>query len=138
VSTTNRNSPIDPRLNASPALPWAFDGTGKTAAVSGAAKVKQFIEAYLFTNLGERVNRPTYGAGIVKLVFAGVTQVEQTLRQGVESGLNQELFDLIEITAVESQVVESAVRVTVRYRLRVPDGAGRLDQQATFLRPLGT
>jgi phage baseplate assembly protein W len=132
-----RGTPTDPRRHASPASPWSFDVAGRTASVVGAAKVRQFIETYLFTAPGERVNRPTYGAGVVRLVFGGITQVEQTLRQSIQSGLAQELLDLIDITAVESTAAGSELTVTVRYRLRVAGPDGRADQTATLTRPLG-
>jgi len=105
--------------------------------VAGAAKVRQFLETYLFTAPGERVNRPTYGAGAARLVFGGVTQVDQTLRQGIQGGLTDELSDLIDITAVDSNVVDSTVTVTVRYRLRADEASpGGNDLQVTLVRPI--
>ena len=43
----------DPRRGATVAAPWGFIA-GRTAAVVGAAKVRQFLETYLFTAPGER------------------------------------------------------------------------------------
>jgi hypothetical protein len=127
-------APGDPRRNSTAAAPWGFTA-GRTSTVGGAAKVRQFLEAYLFTAPGERVNRPTYGAGVVRLVFSGVTQVEQALRQGVQGGLTQEMLDLIDVLGVDTEVVGSTVQVTVRYRLRLPGPAGAGDRQATFDQP---
>jgi hypothetical protein len=127
-------SSADPRQHATVAVPWGF-AAGRTATVAGAAKVRQFLETYLFTGSGERVNRPTYGAGVVRLVFNAATQVEQTLRHGIQGGLTQEMLDLIDILGVDSEVVEATVRVTVRYRLRLPGPAGGGDRQVTFDRP---
>lgn len=128
---------VDPRQNATAALPWSFAGAGGTALVSGDAKVRQFIETFLFTVPGERVNRPTYGAGALRLVFGAASQVEEMLRQAVETGLTQELLDLIEVSAVESEVVDSAVRLTVRYKLRRGGlSPGTDDLNVSFTRPV--
>jgi hypothetical protein len=105
--------------------------------VAGNEKVRQFFESFLFTVPGERVNRPTYGAGAPRLVFRGVVQVEQTLRQGIQGNLTTELSDLVDITAVESSVVESTVTITVRYRLLAEAGSpGGNELQATFEQPI--
>jgi phage baseplate assembly protein W len=128
---------IDPRQNATAALPWSFAGAGGTALVSGNAKVRQFFETFLFTVPGERVNRPTYGAGVLRLVFGGASQVEETLRQAIETGLAQELIDLVEIEAVASETVDSTVRVTVRYKLRRGGPSPGTDElNASFTRPV--
>jgi hypothetical protein len=124
----------NPRQDTTPASPWAFDGAGRTASVAGAAKVRQFLLTYLFTAPGERVNRPTYGAGAMRLVFGGATQVELALRRSIEGGLTEEMNDLIDVLGVESEVIDSRVRVTVRYRLRLPGATD--DLRATFEQPL--
>lgn len=125
---------IDSRRNATPMSPWTVDASGRTASMVGDAKVRQFLETFLFTIPGERVNRPTYGAGTMQLLFHGVTQVEQTLRQRIEGNLTQEMMDLIDIQGVDTQTVDSMVRFTVRYRLRT---ATETDiQQAVFERAI--
>ena len=135
-TTRNRNLLVDPRRNATPASPWTLGGAGRTETVVGAAKVRQFLETYLFTDPGERLNRPNYGAGVAGLIFGAATQVEQTLRQGIEGGLVQEMLDLIEILGVESEVVDSLVRITIRYRLRQPGATNGHNLHETFERPI--
>lgn len=134
--TNGLSAAIDARRNATPRSPWTVDDSGRTAAVVGDAKVRQFLETFLFTVPAERVNRPTYGAGTMHLLFHGATQVEQTLRQRIQGDLTQEMMDLIDIQGVDSTVVGSIVRLTVHYRLRTPTDTAQ--QQAVFERPIAS
>ena len=61
--------------------PYQFSGEGRTAATEYEAYIRDLIEQVLFTTPGERVNRPTFGSGLLQLVFepnsvelAGTTQ----------------------------------------------------------------
>ena len=121
--------------NATLASPWTIGSAGKSETVAGPDKVRQFLETFLFTVPGERLNRPNYGAGVASLIFGGAPQVEQTLRHSIQGGLGQEMMDLIDVQGVESQVVDSTIQVTIRYRLRQP-GAGNQNFQETFERPV--
>ena len=51
-------------------FPFQFDRRGRTATTSDAGHVRDMIEQLLFTNPGERVNRPDFGSGLQQLVFA--------------------------------------------------------------------
>jgi hypothetical protein len=50
--------------------PFQFDSRGRTAEVGQDAHIRDLIEQVLFTAPGERVNRPTFGSGLMQLVFA--------------------------------------------------------------------
>ena len=50
--------------------PFHFDAHGRTAAADDDGHIRDLIEQVLFTSPGERVNRPTYGSGLMQLVFA--------------------------------------------------------------------
>ena len=52
-------------------FPFRVDGRGRTARSDGDEHVRDLIEQVLFTAPGERVNRPTFGTGLMQLVFAG-------------------------------------------------------------------
>ena len=47
-----------------------FDGRGRTAETDNDRHIRELIEQVLFTSAGERVNRPTFGSGVMGLVFA--------------------------------------------------------------------
>ena len=50
--------------------PYHFDGRGRTAETTDDDHIRDLIEQVLFTAPGERVNRPTFGSGVMQLVFA--------------------------------------------------------------------
>jgi len=99
--------------------PFSFDGRGRTAATGYEDHVRDLIEQVLFTSPGERVNRPTFGCGLLQLVFAPNSEALAAATQlTVHAALQQWLADLIEVRAVEVESVESTLRVTVTYTLR--------------------
>ena len=49
--------------------PFFIDGRGRSAATDRDHHIRQMIEQVLFTNPGERVNRPDFGCGLRRMVF---------------------------------------------------------------------
>ena len=93
--------------------------------------VRDLIEQILFTNPGERVNRPEFGSGLMQLVFAPNSQeLAAALQFTVQAALQQFLGGRVETDEVAVSAEDSTLRVTVRYRLR-GDGETRT---ATFER----
>jgi uncharacterized protein len=41
-------------------FPYHFDARGRTAAIDDAGHIRDMVEQLLFTNPGERVNRPDW------------------------------------------------------------------------------
>ena len=77
------------------------------------------IEQVLFTSPGERVNRPTFGSGIMQLVFEpNSEELITTTQYLVQSALQQWLGDLIEVNAVTVASSDAGLSVTVQYRIR--------------------
>ncbi|MGH1453429.1 MAG: GPW/gp25 family protein [Paracoccaceae bacterium] len=61
---------------------------GHSAMVAGEADIGQSLEVLMFTILGERVMRPTYGLGIQMAVFDGTDPVTLTnLRARIEKAV---------------------------------------------------
>jgi phage baseplate assembly protein W len=102
------------------AFPFHVDGRGRTAAASPAQHVRDLIEQLLFTAAGERVNRPTFGTGLMALVHEGarddLASATQLLVQGA---LQQWLGDVLEIEAVDVLGGDGRLEVTVAYRVRL-------------------
>jgi len=99
--------------------PFAFDGRGRTATTSYEDHVRDLIEQVLFTSPGERVNRPTFGCGLLQLVFAPNSEALEAATQfTVQAALQEWLGDLIELKAVEVDRRDSTLAVTVNYVLR--------------------
>ncbi len=101
------------------AYPFRFDSRGRTAATDEDAHLRQLIEQLLCTAPGERVNRPTFGTGLMQLVFAPNSDELATATQFlVQGALQQWLGDLIQVEAVQVTSQESTLTVTVQYRVR--------------------
>ena len=99
--------------------PLHFDGRGRTAQADDAAHIRHLIEQVLFTNPGERVNRPTFGSGLLQLVFAPSSDALAAATQlAVQASLQQWLGDLIQVDSVQVSTLDSTLRVTVQYIVR--------------------
>jgi phage baseplate assembly protein W len=73
----------------------------------------------LFTSPGERVNRPTFGSGLMQLVFAPNSDTLAAATQlAVQGALQQWLGDLIVVESVQVENVDSTLKVQVQYFIR--------------------
>jgi phage baseplate assembly protein W len=115
-------------------FPYRIDRTGRTASPADeAAHVRELIEQVIFTAPGERVNRPTFGSGVHRLVFAPSNdEMAATAQQLVRGALQQWLSEWIEVQSVDLRADEATLEVTVAYVIR----RTRELQVATFERGL--
>jgi phage baseplate assembly protein W len=105
--------------------PFRVDSLGRTAATTEDEHIRDLIEQVLFTAPGERVNRPGFGSGLLRMVFAPLGDVVATAVQfSVQGSLQQWLGELIQVEGVEAESRDSTLLVTVRYRVR-SDGRAR-------------
>ncbi len=99
--------------------PFHFDSRGHSAATGADEHIRDLIEQVLFTSPGERVNRPTFGSGLLQLVFAPNSDVLATATQiAVQGALQQWLGDLIQVEAVQVTSIDSTLEVQVQYTVR--------------------
>ena len=99
--------------------PFHFDSRGRTAQTSEEEHIRDLIEQVLFTSPGERVNRPTFGSGILQLLFAPNSDALAAATQfTVQAALQQWLGDLIQVESVEVESEDSTLRVLVQYTVR--------------------
>ena len=99
--------------------PYHFDTRGRTAETSEDEHIRDLIEQVLFTAPGERVNRPTFGCGLMQLVFAPNSDALAATTQFVVQGaLQQWLGDLIAVESVEVENQDSTLSVRVQYVIR--------------------
>jgi uncharacterized protein len=112
-------------------FPFHYDGLGRTASTSDDDHIRDMIEQLLFTNPGERVNRPDFGSGLLQMVFAANSpELASALQLTVQAALQRYLGDLINLQQLQVTAQDSTLSVTVRY-------VSRLTQQAiteTFVR----
>lgn len=114
-------------------FPLHFDGRGATATVDEAGHIRDLIEQVLFTNTGERLNRPDFGCGLLQLVFApNSPELAATVRFTVQAALQRWLGDVIDVQDLQVDATDSALSVDLHYRIR------RTGQQETavLVRPV--
>lgn len=112
--------------------PFHFDERGQSASTGEDDHIRDLIEQVLFTNPGERVNRPTFGSGLLQLVFAPNSDALAAATQmSVQGALQQWLGDLIAVEAVEVNNVDATLEVKVEYVIR----RNQQRRSAEFQRP---
>ncbi len=100
-------------------FPFHFDSRGRTAETDADGHVRDLVEQLLFTQPGERLNRPTFGTGLMQLVFAPNSEELATAVQFlVQGALQQSLADVVQVEAVQVESVEAALQITVQYVVR--------------------
>jgi phage baseplate assembly protein W len=100
-------------------FPYQFDHRGRTAETGHEDHIRDMIEQVLFTSPGERVNRPTFGSGLLQLLFApNSDELAGTTQFLVQGALQEWLGDLIQVETVLAESEESTLRVTVEYIIR--------------------
>lgn len=98
------------------AFPYHFNSHGGTSDAAEEQHVRELIEQLLFSSPGERVNRPTFGSGLLQLVFAANSpELAAATQLLVQGALQQWLGELIQVEAVEVTNEEGELRVRVRY-----------------------
>ena len=99
--------------------PFHLDSRGRAATTSQDDHIRDLIEQVLFTSPGERVNRPTFGSGVMQLIFAPNSDELATATEFmIQGALQQWLGDLIQVEAVNVEHQESTLFVTVSYVVR--------------------
>jgi phage baseplate assembly protein W len=99
--------------------PYRVDGEGRIARTTDDDYIRDLIEQVLFTTPGERVNRPTFGSGLLQLVFAPNSDaLAAALELTVQGALQQWLGDLIQVEGVRVVNEDSTLNVTVQYTVR--------------------
>ena len=100
-------------------FPFQIDNLGHTAKADEDEHIRDMIEQVLFTSPGERVNRPTFGCGLLQLIFEpNSEELSATTQFLVQGALQQWLGDLIEVTEVLVNSYDSMFQVTVKYTVR--------------------
>ncbi len=99
--------------------PIHYDSRGGTARTDENEHIRDLIEQVLFTSPGERVNLPTFGCGLMQLVFAPINdELATATRYLVQGALQQWLGEIIEPEEVTVTSEESTINVIVKYKIR--------------------
>jgi hypothetical protein len=98
--------------------PYQIDSRGHTAPATADDHIRHMIEQVLFTDPGERVNRPDFGAGVRQLLFAPVNdEMAAAAEFLIRGALQQWLGDLIQVEAVQvhAPATESNLQIVIQY-----------------------
>jgi phage baseplate assembly protein W len=101
--------------------PFSIDAGLKRVAQEGnyAAHVEQLMIQLLLTSPGERINRPDFGCGLKRMVFAPNNPAAATLAQTtVHRALTQWLGSVIDVSSVQVQAVAETLEVRVGYVIK--------------------
>jgi phage baseplate assembly protein W len=100
-------------------FPYHVDGRGRSAEADYNHHVRDLIEQVLFTTPGERVNRPTFGSGVMQILFAPLSnELAAATKFQVQGALQQWLGDVIQLEGLDLKVEDSTLIVHVRYIVR--------------------
>ena len=112
-------------------FPYHFDSRGRTATTDPDDHVRDMIEELIFTNPGERVNRPDFGSGLLQMIFGpNSPELAAALQVTLQAALQRWLGDVIAVRSLNVNAVDSTLTVDLSYQRR---DSGEL-QTATFTR----
>lgn len=109
------------------------EARGRLAQESNFDKhIEQLIMQVLMTAPGERINRPDFGCGVKRLVFAPGGEVAATLAQTtVYQALNKWLSGAITVTEVTARAEDALLQIRVGYAVKVSGERRYLNVQVT-------
>lgn len=97
--------------------PYRIDGRGQTAETSEDDHVRDLIRQVLFTNPGERVNRPDFGCGIKQLLFMpNAPALAAATQLLVHGALTRWLDGVVHVERVEITAQDERLLVNVAFR----------------------
>ena len=97
-------------------FPFHFDNRGRTASTNDDDHIRDMIEQLIFTNPGERVNRPDFGSGLLQIVFApNSPELAAALQFTMQAALQRYLGDVIDLQTLEVTSQDSSLNVLVKY-----------------------
>jgi len=96
--------------------PFHLDGRGRCAETDDDDHVRDLIHQVLFTNPGERVNRPDFGCGLKRLVFMPNSDALAASTQAIVHGaLQRWLSKVIKVESVAVETSDAWLKVSVAY-----------------------
>ena len=115
--------------------PFAIDpGLGRLAEETNYDEhIKQLILQVLFTAPGERINRPDFGCGVKRLVFAPNDPVTASLAQvTIFQALNRWLGAAINVQDVKATAVNERLEIKIAYWLKTRHERRYLNVEVTL------
>lgn len=99
--------------------PFHIDKRGRTARTGTDKHIQDMLEQLLFTNPGERVNRPDFGSGLQQLIFApNSPELAAALQFTLKAAILRWLGDLIELQSLDVNSDDSSLNIFISYIVR--------------------
>jgi phage baseplate assembly protein W len=115
--------------------PFAIDeGLGTLATENDYAEhVDQLVRQVLLTSPGERINRPDFGCGVKRMVFAPNAKVTAALtRVAIVEALNRWLTPVLTVSEVTVQALDETLEIRIAYALKARRENRYLNLQVTL------
>lgn len=115
--------------------PFAIDrGLGTLAEEAIYSQhVEQMMKQVLFTSPGERINRPDFGCGLRRMVFAPNSDVSANMTQVmIVQALERWLGTLIEVIDVKAKAIDEKLEVGIVYILKARQERRYLNLEVTL------
>ena len=101
-------------------FPFRFDSRGQTATAAGDDHILQMIEQLLFTQPGERVNRPDFGTGLLQFIFApNSPELAATIQFTMQAELQRFLGAVVDVQSLDVTASDSTLSVDLKYVVRL-------------------
>ncbi|QRM54369.1 GPW/gp25 family protein [Sinorhizobium sp. BG8] len=109
-------------------FPFGIDVQGRTATTADDDHIRDMIKLVLFTEPGERVNRPDFGSGLKQLLFAPSSDaLVAAVEALVHGALIRWLDTVITVEAVDVQAGEATLEIDITYA-RIDTGERRFER----------
>ncbi len=115
--------------------PFGIDsGLGRLEREEDYARhVDQLVRQVLLTSPGERINRPDFGCGVKRMLFAPNSAVTASLAQvTIFQALNRWLSSVLVVGDVRVEAVEETLTIKVSYTLKARQEKRFLNLQVTL------
>jgi phage baseplate assembly protein W len=98
-----------------------------------AAHVEQLIKQVLFTSPGERINRPDFGCGLRRMLFAPNSDVAASLAQvAIYEALGRWLDSIITVSDVKATAAGESLQIAIAYILKARQERRYLNLEVTI------
>jgi uncharacterized protein len=112
--------------------PYHVDGRGRTATTDESDYLRDLVEQVLFTQPGERVNRPDFGSGLLQLAFQPLSdELASAVGFLVRGALERWLGHVLAVEDIRVDRADGVLLVDVAFTV-VRSGERRLER---FERP---
>lgn len=99
-------------------VPYCVDRRGLTAQADATRHLLNMLELFLFTNPGERVNRPTFGGGARNLVFdCNSIELATALKMGLQANLRLWFANRLDVHELAVENDDAYLKIQIVYAI---------------------